>query len=118
MRQAPRAWNKRLNKILVELKFKKCAKDPSVYRKVVNNQLLVVDVYVDDLFVNGTDKKVIDEFKHGMALKFNMSDIEKLTYYLGIEVYQHAGGIRLNQKRYTTRILEEAGMLHISFEVF
>lgn len=76
----------------------KCAKEPLVYRKVVNVDLLVVDVYVDDLFVTGANKRVIDEFKEKMGTKFDMSDLGKLTYYLGIEVCQHEDGISLNQK--------------------
>ena len=36
LRQAPRAWNLKLNQILRELQFDKCAKEPSVYRKVIN----------------------------------------------------------------------------------
>ncbi|XP_024004883.1 uncharacterized protein LOC112082029 [Eutrema salsugineum] len=45
-----------------------------------------------------------------MATKFEMSDLGKLTYYLGIEVLQHENGIMLKQERYATKILEEAGM--------
>lgn len=88
----------------------KCAKEPLVYRKVVNVDLLVVDVYVDDLFVTGANKRVIDEFKEKMGTKFDMSDLGKLTYYLGIEVCQHEDGISLNQKRYASKMLEDAGM--------
>ncbi|XP_019087261.1 PREDICTED: uncharacterized protein LOC109127205 [Camelina sativa] len=45
-----------------------------------------------------------------MAAKFEMSDLGRLTYYLGIEVNQYEGGIMLKQERYAERILEEAGM--------
>lgn len=110
LRQAPRAWNNKLNQILAELKFSKCSKEPSVYRKVVNGDLLLLAVYVDDLFVTGTSVSVIEEFKREMSSKFEMSDIGKLSYYLGIEVQQHEGDITLNQRRYALRILEEAGM--------
>ena len=65
LRQAPRAWNNKLNQILMELECVKCSKEPSVFRKVVKGELLVVAVYVDDLFVTGTDKKLIDEFRPG-----------------------------------------------------
>ncbi|XP_013589313.1 PREDICTED: uncharacterized mitochondrial protein AtMg00810-like [Brassica oleracea var. oleracea] len=92
----------------MELECVKCSKDPSVYRKVVKGELLVVAVYVDDLFVTGTDKKLIDEFKKNMASKFDMNDLGKLTYYLGIEVCQHDYGINLNQMRYAMKILEDA----------
>ena len=110
LRQAPRAWNTKLNKILVELKFDKCTKEPSVYKKLVNGHLLIVAVYVDDLFVTGTSREVIEEFKKRMASKFDMSDLGVLTYYLGIEVHQHEEGITLSQAQYALKIVEEAGM--------
>lgn len=110
LKQAPRAWNYKLNKILVGLRFVRCLKEPSVYRRTASGDLLVVAVYVDDLFVTGTSLKQIKQFKLEMALKFDMSDLGRLTYYLGIEVTQHAEGISLCQNRYALRILEEAGM--------
>lgn len=112
LRQAPRAWKNKLNQILCDLEFNKCAKEPSVYRKAVNGELLIVSVYVYDLFVTGTSMKVIDKFKKRMATKFDMSDLAKLTYYLGIEVCQYGGGISLVQKRYATKILEDAGLIN------
>lgn len=111
LRQAPRAWNHKLNQILYELQFVKCAKEPSVYRKVVNGELLVVAVYVDDLFVTGTNKRNIVEFKENMSSKFENSDLGTLSYYLGIEVCQHEEGITLNQRSYASKILENAGMI-------
>ncbi|XP_048635488.1 uncharacterized mitochondrial protein AtMg00810-like [Brassica napus] len=45
-----------------------------------------------------------------MATKFDMSDLGKLTYYLGIEVCQHENGITLLQRSYASKILEEDGM--------
>ncbi|KAL9278754.1 putative RNA-directed DNA polymerase [Arabidopsis thaliana] len=53
---------------------------------------------------------MILEFKRGMATKFEMSDLGLLTYYLGIEVLQHAGGIIFKQERYAAKILAETKM--------
>lgn len=110
LRQAPRAWNAKLNKILCELRFQRCCKEPSVYRKEEKRGLLVVVVYVDDLLVTGASLQSINEFKQEMAMKFEMSNLGKLTYYLGIEVHQYKEGIMLKQDRYATKILEECGM--------
>lgn len=110
LRQAPRAWNVKLNHILRGLKFLRCSKEPSLYRKEVSNELLVVVVYVDDLLVTGSSLKLIESFKQEMAAKFEMSDLGLLTYYLGIEVLQGEDGIILKQDRYARRILEETGM--------
>ena len=110
LRQALRVWNNKLNQILKELQFTKCSKEPSVYRKEVNGGLLLLAVYVDDLFVTGTSADMIKEFKKEISSKFEMSDLWKLSYYLGIEIHQHEEGITLDQRRYASRILEEAGM--------
>ena len=110
LRQAPRAWNVKLNKILRELNFHRCSKEPSLYRKEERDQLLIVAVYVDDLLITGSSLQPIQDFKTEMATKFEMSDLGKLTYYLGIEVHQGDDGIVLKQERYAHKILEETGM--------
>ena len=112
LRQAPRAWNNKLNRILLEFGFEKCSKEHSVYRKTVEHNILVIAVYVDDLFVSGANEKIIGDFKREMASKFDMSDLGRLSYYLGIEVHQEEGRISLNQRRYALKILEESGMKH------
>ncbi|KAG7546288.1 Zinc finger CCHC-type [Arabidopsis suecica] len=110
LKQAPRAWNNKLNTILKELNFVKCSKEPSLYRKQTKEHLLVVVVYVDDLLVTGSSLSLILDFKKGMSTKFEMSDLGKLTYYLGIEVCQHEGGITLKQERYASKIMNETRM--------
>ena len=110
LRQAPRAWNHKLNSILKELQFVKCSKEPSVYRRQVQGDLLIVAVYVDDLFITGTNVQHIKAFKKEVLAEFEMNDLGMLTYYLGIEVIQHQGGIKLSQRNYVLKILEEAGM--------
>lgn len=87
----------KLNKCLEGLGFIRCAYEQAVYTRHVGNEVLVVGVYVDDLLVTGTNVIVIKEFKAQMAKTFDMSDLGKLTYYLGIEVEQGNGYIRLIQ---------------------
>lgn len=57
LRQAPRAWNEKLNKVLGGLNFVKCSKEPALYRKQVHDDLLLVAVYVDDLLITGQSMK-------------------------------------------------------------
>lgn len=110
LRQAPRAWNIKLNHILRGLNFTRCSKEPSLYRKERKKELLIVVVYVDDLLVTGSSLDAIMKFKQEMATTFEMSDLGKLTYYLGIEVLQNSDGITIKQDRYARKILEEAGL--------
>ncbi|KAI3804384.1 hypothetical protein L1987_25878 [Smallanthus sonchifolius] len=93
------------------MKFQRCSKEQSVYRKTCGKHLLILAVYVDDLLITGTSLSIINEFKKGMATKFEMSDLGLLTYYLGIEVSQSDVGITIKQESYAQRILKETGML-------
>lgn len=95
LRQAPRAWNEKLNKVLEKLNFMKCSKEPSLYQKQEDEHLLLVAIYVDDLLVCGSSLSMISDFKEKMSANFEMSDLRLLTYYLGIEFFQHKDGITL-----------------------
>ena len=110
LKQAPRAWNDKLNRVLEELGFRKCSKEASLYRKQVRENLLLVAIYVDDLLVTGSKASMIYEFKKEMSEIFEMSDLGRLRYYLGIEVVQCEEGILLSKERYAKKILSEAGM--------
>ena len=110
LKQAPRACNEKLNQVLQAPKFIRCHKEPSLYRKHEDEHILLVAVYVDDLLITGSSLDQVLEFKASMAKKFEMSDLGRLNYYLGIEVTQCEEVIVLKQERYANRILDEAGM--------
>ncbi|GJV99399.1 ribonuclease H-like domain, reverse transcriptase, RNA-dependent DNA polymerase [Tanacetum coccineum] len=86
LRQAPRAWNIKLDNTLKSLDFKKCALEEAIYTKTSKDSTLLIGVYVDELIIIGTPKMEIDKFKAQMEEKFKMSDLGLLAYYLGIEV--------------------------------
>ncbi|GKC02502.1 zinc finger, CCHC-type containing protein [Tanacetum coccineum] len=93
LRQAPRAWNVKLDQTLKLLNFKKCNLKQADYTKRSKTSTLIVRVYVDNLIITGTPRKEIDAFKSQMQEKFEMSDLGLLAYYLGIEVTQTYLGI-------------------------
>jgi hypothetical protein len=88
LRQAPRAWNIKLDKSLKNLRFTKCASELAVYTRGTRKEVVVLGVYVDDLIVTGSDPAEILKFKKEMTTQFEMSDLGLLSYYLGIEVEQ------------------------------
>jgi hypothetical protein len=110
LRQAPRAWNSKLNSTLTELGFEKCPSESALYRKKIKDSVLVVGVYVDDLVITGGNSQAIENFKNQMKARFSMTDLGLLSYYLGIEVKQGEEGITLCQSGYAKRILEKMGM--------
>nr|GFC22604.1 ribonuclease H-like domain, reverse transcriptase, RNA-dependent DNA polymerase [Tanacetum cinerariifolium] len=86
LRQAPHAWNIKLDNTLKSLDFKKYALEQAIYTKTSKDSTLLIGVYVDDLIITGTPKKEINKFKAQMKEKFKMSDLGLLAYCLGIEV--------------------------------
>ncbi|KAM3194681.1 hypothetical protein ACQJBY_070996 [Aegilops geniculata] len=110
LRQAPRAWNAKLDESLCALGFERCPSEHAVYRRGTGGSLLIVGVYVDDLIITGAAMPEIDTFKQQMTTMFRMSDLGKLSYYLGIEVSQERDRIVLGQAAYAKRLLERAGM--------
>ncbi|GJU64890.1 zinc finger, CCHC-type containing protein [Tanacetum coccineum] len=110
LRQAPRAWNVKLDQTLKSLDFKKCNLEQAVYTKRSKTSTLIVGVYVDDLIITGTPKKELEVFKSQMEETFEMSDLGLLAYYLGIEVTQTGGEITIKQTGYINKILKETSM--------
>ena len=110
LRQAPWAWNAKLEATLGELGFTRCATEHALYTRRRGKEELVVGVYVDDLIVNGAREEDIYGFKREMAARFKMSDLGALSYNLGIEVRQGKEHISLGQRAYAEKLLEHSGM--------
>lgn len=89
----------------------KCPYEYAVYRKQEGEEALVIGVYVDDLLITGTSISVINKFNRKMNADFDMSNMWKLAYYLGIEVYQKEGNTELKQAAYARRLPERAGTI-------
>ena len=110
LRQAPRAWNSKLDATLVTLGFARCAEEHGVYVRSEGQRRLLLGVYVDDLILTGVDSNELTQFKEEMKDRFKMSDLGLLSYYLGIEVQQRPGMITLGQAAYAAKLLEKGGM--------
>lgn len=111
LRQAPRAWNEKLDSTLVRLGFTRCAEEHGVYTSGHGLKRVLLGIYVDDLILTGADMKELNVFKEEMKRTFQMSDLGCLSYYLGIEVSQKPGRITLSQAAYSTKLLEKAGLM-------
>jgi hypothetical protein len=110
LRQAPRAWNIKLDRTLKSLGFQKSPLEHAMYKRGHGRDHLLVGIYVDDLLIIGTDEKEIAKFKLQIKELFKMSDLGLLSYYLGIEVHQKPGEITLCQEAYAKKILQSCAM--------
>lgn len=76
-----------------------------------NGEILVVCLYVDDIYT-GNSLKLINEFKENMMSKFELTDLGLLHYFLGMEIFQDTNGIFLCQEKYARDLLKRFHMFN------
>ena len=110
LKQAPKTWYGRIDSFLSSLGFTKSKADSNLYYKVEDGNLVILLLYVDDLFVKGMDGLITDT-KRKLASKFKMKDMGMMHYFLGMEVWQNTDGIFLGQGKYAVEILKSFGLI-------
>jgi hypothetical protein len=110
LKQAPRAWYGQIENFLTSLGFTKSKVDSNLYFKVMNDELVILLLYVDDLFLNG-EENLITEYKKRLASEFEMKDLGLMHYFLGLEVWKSPERIFLNQGKYAVEIFKRLDML-------
>jgi hypothetical protein len=86
LKQAPIAWYGRIDNFLMSLGFTKSSADPNLYFKVEDGEPIILLLYVDELFLTGAEKIIID-CKRKLAAKFEMKYLGMMHYFLGLEVW-------------------------------
>ena len=86
LKQAPKAWYGRNDGFLMNLGFTKSKADSNLYYKVENDGIMILLLYVDDLFLKGKDKH-INECNKKIATKFEMKDLGTMNFFLGLGVW-------------------------------
>ena len=110
LKQAPRAWYNKLESYFIKEGFERCPSEHTLFTKTMEGKCLIVSVYVDDLIFTGNNVEMFERFKNSMKQEFDMSDLGRMKYFLGVEVVQHRGGIFINQRKYANEVLERFGM--------
>ncbi|GJS25079.1 retrovirus-related pol polyprotein from transposon TNT 1-94 [Tanacetum coccineum] len=72
LKQAPCAWYDMLSSFLISQHFFKGAVDPTLFTRKAGNDLLLVQIYVDDLIFASTNTALCNEFANLMTTKFKM----------------------------------------------
>ncbi|GKB47722.1 putative ribonuclease H-like domain-containing protein [Tanacetum coccineum] len=84
LHQAPRAWYETLSTYLLDNGFHRGQIDKTLFIKRLKGDILLVQVYVDDIIFGSTKKSLCDEFEQIMHNRFQMSLMGELTFFLGI----------------------------------
>ncbi|GJZ05965.1 putative ribonuclease H-like domain-containing protein [Tanacetum coccineum] len=107
LHQAPRAWYATLSTFLLKNGYRRGTIDKTLFIKKDKHDIILVQVYVDDIIFGSTKKSWCDEFEALMKSKFQMSSMGELTFFLGLQVKQKEDGIFISQDKYVAEILKK-----------
>ncbi|KAJ9542188.1 hypothetical protein OSB04_028694 [Centaurea solstitialis] len=109
LHQAPMAWYDTLSTYLLENDFTRGVIDKTLFIKREEQEILLVQIYVDDIIFGSTKSSMCKEFEDLMHKKFKMSAMGELTFFLGLQVTQKKEGIFIHQSKYVKDILHKFG---------
>ena len=110
LKQAPKAWYDRLTQYLVSHGFTKGKIDQTLFIKREGGELIVAQVYVDDIIFGSTKDELAHGFSKLMQAEFEMSMIGELTHFLGLQIHQQDSGIFLSQSKYAKNLVKKFGL--------
>ncbi|KAH9750874.1 hypothetical protein KPL71_014049 [Citrus sinensis] len=110
LKQAPKAWYDRLKNFLLENDFSMGKADTTLFVKHKNQDILIVQTYVDDIIFCSTNELLCKEFSSCMSKEFEMSMMGELKYFLGLQIKQNEEGIFINQAKYVKDLLKRFGI--------
>ncbi|KAJ0694305.1 putative RNA-directed DNA polymerase [Helianthus annuus] len=111
LKQSPRAWFGRFTLAMKKYGFKQSNSDHTLFLKRRNGHVTCLIIYVDHMIITGNDKEEMARLKANLFEEFEMKDLGRLKYFLGIEVLRSRQGIFICQKKYVLDLLAETGML-------
>ena len=93
----------RLKKYLAKFGFAKGIVDNNLYLKEIENGLLIIIVFVDDISFGGNDE-ANNKFSEDMKNEFEMK------FFLGLQIFQNKEGVFISQTKYLKDLLKGFGL--------
>ena len=112
LKQAPRNWNEELTAFIKSQGFRQSKVDHCLFIRYSETHITIILVYVDDLQITGSSRKLCEEFIKDLGNKYNITNKGDLQYYNGLEIVRDKKNKRgkLHQEKYIRDILKEFKM--------
>ncbi|KAG7531778.1 Reverse transcriptase RNA-dependent DNA polymerase [Arabidopsis suecica] len=110
LKQSGRMWYNRLSDYLVREGYKNDPISPCIFiKKFANKGFVIIAVYVDDLNILGTSGEIAQTVEY-LKKEFEMKDLGKTKFCLGLQLEYVNNGILVHQKAYTEKVLKRFNM--------
>ena len=110
LKQALRSWYDWLTQHFMSHRFIKGKAYQTLFIKRGDGELIVIQVYVDDIIFESTKDELAHSFSKLMQAKFEMSMIGELNHFLGLQIRQQELGIFLSQSKYAKSLVKKFGL--------
>nr|GEX19322.1 hypothetical protein [Tanacetum cinerariifolium] len=97
LKQAQRAWYDMLLSFLISKHFSEGAVYPTLFTRKAGNDLLLIQIYVDDIIFASTNTALCNEFANLMTTKFKMSMMGHILFFLGLQISQNTPMLEKNK---------------------
>jgi len=85
---------------LLSQSHKRGKTDKTLFIKKANNDIILVQVYVDGIIFGSINEKWCNQFVAAMQGEFEMFMMGELNYFLGLQIKKFKHGTFLNQSKY------------------
>jgi hypothetical protein len=110
LKEAPRAWYSWLRGFLFGRGFKMGKVDQTLFILRQGRDILIVQVYVDDIVFGGSSNSLVARFADDMSSEFEMSMMGELQFFLGLQIKQSKEGTYVHQAKYNKNIVRKFKM--------
>ncbi|GKC91971.1 retrovirus-related pol polyprotein from transposon TNT 1-94, partial [Tanacetum coccineum] len=110
LKQAPKACYDRLKAFLFTLEYQIGMVDNTLFTKKKSSNLIIVQIYVDDIIFGSTCQDICDEFAKIMHDEFEMSMMGELNFFIRLQIKQMEDCIFFNQSKYIKEMLKKFGL--------
>ena len=93
-----------MSNFLLENDFRRGKVDTTLFLKTKGGHLLIVQVYVDDIIFRETHENLCDEFSKMMSSEFEMSMMDELNFFLGLQIKQTSKDTLIHQQKYVKEL--------------
>ncbi|KAL4032863.1 hypothetical protein IC575_005946 [Cucumis melo] len=110
LKQAPRAWYDRLTVYLRGKGYSKGEIDKTLFIHRKSDQLLVAQIYVDDIIFGEFPQDLLNNFINIMQTEIEMSMVGELSCFLGLQIKQKNDDILISQEKYAKNMVKKFGL--------
>ena len=110
LKQSPLLWNEHIKRTLEEIDFHQHPAEFGMYYRRRGKTICLIALYVDDLLISSVSHQEIAEIKNFLSRKYKMKDMGKVNKFLGMNIKQSKGVIKLSLEEYIIKKVKELKM--------